>query len=89
MTVAFKNYEFSYLKNGKYVFCPAKETRLKAEKLKTRIENSYDIPEYYFHYRANGHIAAIPPLRFPKDTVYSPAVEMLKDFLNYSRHSLQ
>ncbi len=86
MTVAFKNYEFSYLKNGKYVFCPAKETRLKAEKLKTRIENSYDIPEYYFHYRANGHIAAIHSHRGQR---YFAKIDIQNYFYSISRNRVQ
>lgn len=86
MTVAYKNYEYSYLKNGKHVFCPAKETREKAEKLKARIEKSYTIPEFYFHYQPNGHIAA---MHLHRTNCYFAKIDIQNYFYSISRNRVQ
>ena len=59
MPVKFENYTHSFRLNGKPVFAPSDLGRRIGEDVKQRIENAHLFPDYYFHLRNGGHVAAL------------------------------
>ena len=47
------------LKPGKWVFVPTHEAVAAGEKIKEQIEDHWTPPDYYYHLRAGGHVAAL------------------------------
>lgn len=53
-----ENYTFKFKSRGKFIFVPTAVCERKAERL-LRFGTSITLPDYFFHYRPGGHIAAL------------------------------
>jgi len=54
-----QNYEFSFRKRNKFIFVPNEDSVRKGEKILRFFEQNVTFPDYFFHYRKGGHVAAI------------------------------
>lgn len=53
------NFKFTYLRKGKHVFVPNDESIARGEILLRHCKRNVQFPDYFFHYRSGGHVAAI------------------------------
>lgn len=59
MPVKFENFSHSFQIKGKPVFAPSDLGRRVGEDVKARVEQSHTFPEFYYHLREGGHVAAL------------------------------
>jgi len=83
MPVKFENYTHSFRLNGKPVFAPSDLGRKIGEDVKQRVENAHLFPDYYFHLRAGGHVAAIHSHR---ENTYFCKVDIENFFYSIARN---
>ncbi len=84
MAPPFGNCAYSYENNrGKPVFVPSDEGRKIGRELKRKLERRFDPPEFYFHLRDGGHVAAIHAHRAKK---YFARVDIENFFYSISRN---
>jgi hypothetical protein len=53
------NFKFTYLRKGKHVFVPNDESIARGETLLRHCRQNVQFPDYFFHYRSGGHVAAL------------------------------
>jgi hypothetical protein len=53
-----ENYRAKFTARGKYIFEPNDECRRRGESL-IKLASHIDLPDYFFHYRSGGHVAAL------------------------------
>lgn len=54
-----ENYKFKYRARGKFIFVPNERCKRKGQRIITFFSKRVDFPDYFFHYRPGGHIAAL------------------------------
>lgn len=59
MPVKFQNFDHSYKLNGKPVFSPTDLGRQVGNDVKSQVEAVFSFPNYYYHLKKGGHIAAL------------------------------
>jgi len=53
------NYEYQWVRKGKYIFAPNDDCDRRAKQLIRFIERSVELPLCFYHYRKGGHVAAL------------------------------
>jgi hypothetical protein len=53
------NYEYQWVRKGKYIFAPNNDCDRRAKQLIRFIERSVELPLCFYHYRKGGHVAAL------------------------------
>jgi hypothetical protein len=53
------NYEYQWVRKGKYIFAPNDDCDRRAKQLIRFIERSVELPLCFYHYRKGGHITAL------------------------------
>jgi Reverse transcriptase (RNA-dependent DNA polymerase) len=53
-----ENYNFKYRTRGKFIFVPNESCKRKGLRI-IKFFSRLDLPEYFFHYRKGGHVAAL------------------------------
>ena len=54
-----ENYEFKYLSRGKWIYKPKKSCDRRGQQVIDFIERCVDFPDYFYHFRSGGHVAAL------------------------------
>jgi Reverse transcriptase (RNA-dependent DNA polymerase) len=54
----FVNYQHKYQARGKFIYEPTDECKRKGERLLREMAHA-KLPDYFYHYRAGGHVAAL------------------------------
>jgi hypothetical protein len=53
------NYQFKYPSKGKWIFVATEQSERKGRRLIKYFSKRVDFPDYFFHYKSGGHIAAL------------------------------
>lgn len=59
MPVKYQNFDHSYKLKGKPVFAPTDLCRRIGNDIKGQVQRSFIFPDYYYHLKSGGHIAAL------------------------------
>lgn len=59
MVSAFHNFEYSYVSNGKHVFCPSEVGRAIGKEVKAKVEAAYSFDPFMSHFQEGAHIKAL------------------------------
>lgn len=54
-----ENYQFKYRSRGKIIFVPTERCERKGRKIISFLYRRVDFPDYFYHYKTGGHIAAL------------------------------
>ena len=54
-----ENYKFKYRSRGKFIFVPNARGERKGRRIIKFFSKRVDFPEYFYHYRPGGHVAAL------------------------------
>lgn len=54
-----ENYRFKYRSRGKWIFVPTERCERKGRRILQFFEKRIDFPNYFYHYKPGGHIAAL------------------------------
>lgn len=54
-----ENYEFKYLSRGKWIYKPKKGCNRRGQQIIDFIEHCVEFPDYFYHFRSGGHVAAL------------------------------
>lgn len=57
-----ENYQFKYRSRGKFIYVPNGRCVRKGERIIKFLSKRVDFPEYFYHYRLGGHVAALHAL---------------------------
>ena len=85
MPVSIENYDYCYLKNGRYIFAPSDKGRLLGKNLKLEIENNYIFPPLYYHLINGGHVGALHAHRANR---YFCKIDVQNFFYSISRNRI-
>jgi|ERR1700674_3131958 len=55
----FENYKYKYRSRGKFIFVPTERCERKGRRLIQFFSTRVDFPDYFFHYKPGGHVAAL------------------------------
>lgn len=55
----FRNYQFTYRKNGKHIFVPSESCLRRGHEIIQACSSAIDFPSSFFHYQPGGHVAAL------------------------------
>ncbi len=59
MPTKFQNFDYSYEKNGKWIFVPSELGRKIGTDLKLQLEHAVTFEDFYYHLQPGGHVDAI------------------------------
>ena len=86
MSVAFQNFDYSYLRDGKPVFAPSALGRKIGEDIKAKVEVAYPFGGFVYHLRATGgHVAA---LHRHRPHLYFARIDIRRFFYSISRNRI-
>jgi hypothetical protein len=85
MSVRFQNFDYSYEKNGKWIFVPSALGREIGNDLKQRVEQSITFEDFYYHLQPGGHVGALHQHR---NNQYFARLDISNFFYNISRSRL-
>ena len=54
-----ENYKFKYRSRGKFIFVPTERCERKGRRIIKFFDKRVDFPEYFYHYKSGGHVAAL------------------------------
>jgi hypothetical protein len=54
-----KNYEFKYRSRGKWIYKPKRGCDRRGQQIIDFIDRCVDFPDYFYHFRSGGHVAAL------------------------------
>ncbi len=54
-----ENYKFKYRSRGKYFFVPNEKCERRGRRMIQFFSTRVDFPDYFFHYKKGGHVAAL------------------------------
>jgi hypothetical protein len=54
-----ENYKFKYRTRGKFIFVPNERCERKGRRIIHFFSKRLDFPDYFFHYKSGGHVAAL------------------------------
>src|SRR5450759_4670841 len=54
-----ENYQFKYRSRGKVIFVPNERCKRKGKRILDFFSRRVDFPDYFYHYKPGGHIAAL------------------------------
>jgi hypothetical protein len=54
-----ENYKFKYRSRGKFIFVPNERCERKGRRIIKFFSKRVDFPDYFFHYKLGGHVAAL------------------------------
>ncbi len=54
-----ENYKFKYRKRGKFIFVPTEQCERKGRRIIKFFSKRADFPDYFYHYKSGGHVAAL------------------------------
>ena len=52
------NYKFKYRSRGKFIYIPTEQCERKGHRI-LKFFSKLDFPEYFYHYKSGGHVAAL------------------------------
>jgi Reverse transcriptase (RNA-dependent DNA polymerase) len=83
MAVKFQNFEYSYKKNGKWIFVPTELGRQIGNDLKAQLEKNVNFEDHFYHLRKGGHIEALHKHR---TNLYFARLDIRKFFYGITRN---